>query len=88
MHLLAHFGAHMAGSAVQRLDGGLGAVSTAHHAHIDLGDIQVGRHIQTGDGQQTALQAGVLQPSDDGNDLALHILGKTTHIFLRHKFLL
>ena len=36
----------------------------------------------------SALQAGVLQPSDDGNDLTLHILGKTTHIFLRHKFLL
>ena len=86
VHLLADLGAHMACGTVQCLDGGLGAVLTAHHAHIDLCNIQVRCHIQTGDGQQTALQAGVLQPSDDGNDLTLHILGKTTHIFLRHSF--
>ena len=42
VHLLAHFGAHMTGGAVQRLDGGLGAVRAAHHAHIHLGHIQVG----------------------------------------------
>ena len=36
VHLLAHFGAHMAGSAVQRLDGGLGAVGTVLPSLINL----------------------------------------------------
>ena len=84
VHFLADFGAHMAGRAVQRLNGRLGAVGAAHHAHIDLGNIQVGRHIQAGHGQQTTLQAGVFQAANDGDDLTLHILRKTAHIFLRH----
>ena len=86
VHFLAHFGAHMACGAVQGLDSGLGAVLTAHHAHIDLRHVQVGRHIQPGDGQQTALQPRVFQPSDDGDELTLHVLRQTAHIFLRHSF--
>ena len=84
VHFLADFGAHMAGRAVQRLNGGLGAVGVAHHTHIDLGNIQVGRHVQAGHGQQTTLQAGIFQAANDGDDLTLHILRKTAHIFLRH----
>ena len=76
----------MACGAVQGLDGGFGAVLTAHHAHIDLRHVQVGRHIQPGDGQQTALQPRVFQPSDDGDELTLHVLRQTAHIFLRHSF--
>ena len=77
----------MACGTVQRFDCGLGAVCAAHHAYIHFCHIQIRRHVQTGDGQQTALQPRVLQPADDGNDLALHILRKTAHIFLRHSFL-
>ena len=88
VHFFAHLGAHMTGCAVQCLDGGLRAILAAHDAHVYLGHIQVRGHIQTGDSQKTALQPGVFQSADDGNDLALHVLRKAAHIFLRHSILL
>lgn len=57
-HPAADLGADMAGCLVQRLDHRLRAALTAHDADVDLGLIEVGGHIQTGHGQQTARPRG------------------------------
>src|SRR5699024_5063681 len=84
VHLAAELGADMAGRVVQRLDDRRGPVGVAQHADIDLCHIQVGRHVQPGDGQQAAAEPRVLEAGDDGDELPLHILGQTAHVFLRH----